>query len=160
MSLQFKAAESQLSSETNKLDDLRQDDVEPRRSSVERDADGENKGQVRKSDTDEVQKTSDEASNSQSGGEEGTAETGEIVLDDEVGSETEPVKSEEEQRSEADNASVNGDQQSKASISRCRRILNYFIRPFSRCICSNPVETTSEDDKREEEEEQKMLMLS
>ena len=89
MSLQFKAAESQKSPESNKLDDLSQDDVEPKRSSVERDADGENKGQIRQNDTDEVQETSDEALNSQTGGEEGSAETGE---NNPVRSETEPER--------------------------------------------------------------------
>ena len=97
MSLQFTAAESQKSPESNKLDDLRQDDAEPKRSSVERDADGENKGQIRQNDTDEVQRTSDEASNSQTGGEEGTAETRE---NNPVRPETEPERGALEQREE------------------------------------------------------------
>ncbi|XP_030287793.1 uncharacterized protein YFR016C-like isoform X1 [Sparus aurata] len=90
--LMYRAAELQKSPETNKLEDLRQDDAEPKRSSVERDADDENKGQLRQNDTDEVQETSDEALNSQTGGEEDTAETGKNVLDDEVRSQTEPER--------------------------------------------------------------------
>ncbi|XP_030287804.1 probable ubiquitin carboxyl-terminal hydrolase creB isoform X2 [Sparus aurata] len=91
-----KAAELQKSPEANKLDDQRQDDVEPKRSSGERDADGENRGQIRKKDTDEVQETSDEALSSQTGEEESTAETGKNVLEDEVRSETEPQREPDE----------------------------------------------------------------
>ncbi|KAM8747901.1 uncharacterized protein AB9X84_015767 isoform 1-T1 [Acanthopagrus schlegelii] len=90
--LTYRAAESQKSPETNKMNDLRQDDVEPKRSSVESDADDGRKGQIRQNDTDEVQETSDEAVNSQTGGEEGTEVTGTIVLDDKVGSETQPER--------------------------------------------------------------------
>ncbi|XP_030287830.1 bifunctional lysine-specific demethylase and histidyl-hydroxylase NO66-like [Sparus aurata] len=82
----LQTAESQMSPETNKLDDQRQDDVEPKRSLVERDAGDGNKGQ---NDTDEVQNTSDEALNSQTTGEESTAETGK---NNPVRSETEPER--------------------------------------------------------------------
>ena len=158
--LQFKAAESLLSSETNELDDQGRDDVEPKRSSVESDGDDGNKGQIRQKDTDEGQETSDEALNSQTGGEEGTEGSGQSVLDDKVGSQTEPVESDEVPKSEADDASVNADQHldegrddRSTNISLWRRILNFLRRPF--CICSNSVEATSEDPTKEKKKKKK-----
>ncbi|KAM8747845.1 uncharacterized protein AB9X84_015729 [Acanthopagrus schlegelii] len=154
------AAESLLSSETNELDDQRRDDVEPKRSSVESDDDDGNKGQIKQKDTDEGQETSDEALNSQTGGEEGTEETGQSVLDDKVGSQTEPVESDEVPKSEADDASVNADQHldegrddRNTNISFWRRTLNFFGRPF--CICSNSAEATSEDLTKEKKKKKK-----
>lgn len=74
MSLQFKAAESQVFPDTNKLDDLRQDDVEPKTRLLERDADDEDQEHIKQNDTYELQETRDEALSSQAGGEEGGAE--------------------------------------------------------------------------------------
>ena len=116
MSLQLKAAESQVFPETNKLDDPRQDDVEPKRRLLEKDADDEDQEQIKQNDTYELQETHDEALISQTGGEEGDAETGQIVLDDEVRSEA------QSEREPLNREKLRDDKDDKAGEPECERI--------------------------------------
>ena len=75
--------------DASRLDDLTQDDVEPKRRSLERDAEDEDQEQIRQNDTCELQETRDEALSRQTGGRDADAGTGKVVLEDEFRSEPE-----------------------------------------------------------------------
>ncbi|XP_036943954.1 ubiquitin carboxyl-terminal hydrolase 17-like protein A isoform X2 [Acanthopagrus latus] len=196
------AAESQVFPDASRLDDLTQDDVEPKRRSLERDAEDEDQEQIRQNDTCELQETRDEALSRQTGGRDADAGTGKVVLEDEFRSEPEqePVnreklrddeddeagererfgshdnsvdveaqnhlninpdrthscitqgntsnKAEEGQKNEGDDASVNGEEQSKNLDEG--DIISDDGEGFFSCICGN----NAEDDgvmRREEE---------
>ncbi|KAM6894911.1 ubl carboxyl-terminal hydrolase 18-like isoform 3-T3 [Lycodopsis pacificus] len=85
----FKHANSEGQTDTNKMEDLRQNNVEHKRNAGQSGADNEEKTQTGQNEMDDVHKRRDEELSHHTGGEEGEAESVKNGLDTGVGYETE-----------------------------------------------------------------------